>query len=84
MTPTLSNQILVACPLYTTESIINTKYIGVQMQDGSAECGIFAVAFAVTLASGGQPGACSYHQADMRLHLANCLEKNALTPFCVK
>ena len=82
MTPKLRNQI--ACLLCTSESVINAKYIDVQMQDGSADCGLFAVAFAATLASGGQPGGSSYCQANMRPHLANCLEKNALTPFPVK
>ena len=74
----------IACLLYTSESIINAKYVNVQMQDGSADCEVFAVAFTATLASGGQPGAFSYCQANMRLHLINCLENNALTSFPVK
>ena len=47
----------------------------VQMQHGSSDCGVFAVAFAATLASGGRPGAIGYCQANMRRHLLNCLDK---------
>ena len=82
MTTKLRNQ--KGCLLCTTESIIKAKYIDVQMQDDSADCGVFALAFAATLASGGKPGATSYCQADMRLHLANCLERNSLGPFPIK
>ena len=74
----------IACLLFTSENAINVKYIDVQMQDGSADCGVFAVAFAATLASGGRPGAFSYCQARMRHHLLSCLEKSELTPFSVQ
>ena len=55
------------------------KYVEVQMQDGSGDCGLFTIAFATTLANGGQPGACSYNQAAMRFHLYSQM-KNVLAP----
>ena len=82
MTAKVRNQI--ACLFFTSENAINVKYIDVQMQDGSADCGVFAVAFAATLASGGRPGAFSYCQARMRHHLLSCLERSELTPFSVQ
>ena len=48
------------------------------------DCGVSAVVFAATLASGGYPGANSYNQRDMRCHLANGLGNNVFTPFPVK
>ena len=82
MTMKLRNQI--ACLLCTSESIIKANYIDAEMQDDSADCGVFALAFLSTLASGGKPCAMSLCQEDTRRHLANCLERNSLGPFPIK
>ena len=81
-TAKLRNQI--ACLLFTSENAVNVKYIDVNMQDGPADCGVLAVAFAATLASGGRPGAFSYYQESMRHYLLNCLERVNLHPFQCK
>jgi hypothetical protein len=39
-----------------------------QMQYGTADCGIFAIPFAVALANGEQPGAYEFDQQKMRKH----------------
>ena len=53
-TPHMMNQI--AALLATPKATIKMRYMETQMQCGSADCGIFAIAFAATLATGEQPG----------------------------
>ena len=55
LTSDLMNQI--AALLATPKDTIKVKYIDTQMQSGSTDCGIFAVAFATALANGEPPGA---------------------------
>ena len=54
LTSHLMNQI--AALLATPNAIINVKYMDAWIQCGSADCGIYAIAFATTLASGEKPG----------------------------
>ena len=44
-----------------------------QQQDGSEDCGHFALAFAAVLAAGGHPSAYLFDQQAMRKHLHTCL-----------
>ena len=46
---------------------------GVQKQSGSADCGVFAIAFATSIALGKDPSKNIYTQSLMRKHLADCL-----------
>ena len=48
-------------------------------QDGTADCGVFAIATCTALAHGSQPG--WYDQKQMRVHLLKCFENLALTVF---
>ena len=47
------------------------RYRLCQLQVGSADCGLFALAFASVLAAGGHPSAYHYDQQAMRKHLHN-------------
>ena len=48
-------------------------------QDGTADCGVFAIATCTALAHGSQPG--RYDQKQMRGHLLKCFENLVLTVF---
>ena len=78
-TPTahLKNQI--AALLATPRSSIRMNYIDTQMQCGSVDCGIFAIAFALTLANGEKPGVYHFDQPKMRKHLIQCLELKSIS-----
>ena len=77
----LMNQI--AALLATPKPAITVKYMDTQMQCGSTDCGIFAIAFAVALANGEQPGGLHFEQPQMRKHLMHCLESQCLSGFPV-
>ena len=74
----------IAALLATPRSIINIRYMDTQLQYGSTDCGIFAIAFAATLASGDQPGAFHFDQPQIRKHLIHCLETQCLSDFPVQ
>ena len=69
--------------LATPKDAIKVKYIDTQMQSGSSDCGIFAVAFATALANGEAPGAMHFNQPKNRRHLVDCLESQFLSVFPV-
>ena len=48
-------------------------------QQGGADCGVFAIATATSLAHGKQPG--NFHQDALRLHLLGCFEKSLPSVF---
>ena len=74
----------IAALLATPKASIKMKYLDTQMQCGSADCGIFAIAFALALANGEQPGAYYFDQPKMRNHLMECLESKRILAFPVK
>lgn len=51
------------------------------MQNGSSDCGLYAIAFATAIAFGDDPGLCLFDQEKMRQHLYHCLEAGRLDPF---
>lgn len=61
-----------------TVTFINEK---VQKQIGSADCGLFALAFATDLCQGLDPTTQRYDQALMRQHYVTCLESAKVIPF---
>ena len=77
----LMNQI--AALLATPKPAITVNYMDTQMQCGSTDCGIFAIAFATALANGEQPGGFHFEQPRMRKHLMHCLEAQYLSAFPV-
>ena len=50
-------------------------------QFGSSDCGVFAAAYATSLAFGHDPCAFVYDQSRMREHLLRCLQQTKMEPF---
>ena len=51
------------------------------MQEGSLDCGLFAIAYATELAYANDPTQFSFDQASFQPHMFSCLEKRKITPF---
>lgn len=60
---------------------ISLEFIDVQSQKGSSACGLFALAFLVSICEGHDPAVKFYSQLEMRSHLLKCLENNAVVEF---
>ena len=59
-----------------------TKVVGTtQKQTGGKDYGVFAIAFATSLAFGVDVNAATFDREKMRLHLARCFTENKLTVF---
>ncbi len=54
------------------ELIVDQKQV--QVQRGSNDCGVFAIAFATSVLLGEEPSTLQYDQKELRGHLAHCLE----------
>lgn len=52
-----------------------------QRQRNGFDCGVFAIAFATSLAHGEDPSKLTYVLSQLRKHLAACMELERLTPF---
>ena len=57
------------------------EMVPVHQQEGSEDCGVFAIAYAVELAFGCDPRAVIYRQESMSSHLESCLCEGKLSPF---
>jgi hypothetical protein len=79
VTDSLQNQI--AALLCTKEQNITLQYKQYQQQNGSKDCGLYALAFAAMLASGNHPSAVHFNQSSMRKHLHCSLNNDNLFPF---
>ena len=51
-----------------------------QQQGNGVGCGLFAIAFAVTLAFGNKPEVISYDEGTLRRHLVECLKSKKFIP----
>ena len=51
------------------------------MQQGPYDCGLFAVAYAVEIASNKDPSTVTFDQTKLRSHYRSCLESGRITPF---
>ena len=51
------------------------------MQNGTSDCGLYAIAFATAIAFGDDPASCLFDAQKMRQHLYYCLEAGKLEPF---
>ena len=67
--------------LNTSSSTIVTEWPSMQRQRGESDCGLFAVAVAISLLNGEDPGSKSYDQSVMRSHLAVCFHCEELAVF---
>ena len=53
----------------------------VQRQEGSVDCGLFALANLVEVLRGGDPRRARFCQKDMRMHLFRCISEQRWEPF---
>ena len=73
-----------AALLNTTHPDMIVEYPAMQKQQGTADCGLFAIAVAFSLLSGNDPSQQHYDQEIMRTHLALCFQMGDVATFPVK
>ena len=71
----------VCCILHTPEPSITANVVNVGLQEGSSDCGLFAIAMAYDLCAGVDPATRQYVQSEMRNHLHSCINNKQLKPF---
>ena len=54
---------------------------GCQKQGNGFDCGVFAIAFATSLANGQDPSSLLYDPSKLRNHLRSCMDSGKLTEF---
>ena len=62
-------------------NVIDITIQRVQQQDNGVDCGLFALAFATSLAFGDDPCLTVYDSSKLRQHLVNCLVKDDVFRF---
>jgi hypothetical protein len=67
--------------LYTQEKKMTYIVKSCQRQSNGYDCGVFAIAFATSLANGEDPASRLYNPKKLRAHLVDCLASGTLTPF---
>ena len=65
----------------TSEEKLVVQMMDVQEQIGSDDCGLFAIANALSLCCGQDPCKITFRQDQMRQHLQDCLTSKKLTSF---
>ena len=71
----------IASLLCAQENTITLQLQHVQQQHGSADCGLFAIAFAVSLCCGQNPEQTHFIQHQFRKHLQQCLVDREISSF---
>ena len=64
-----------------TSGGLKINHIPVQLQRGTSDCGLFAIAFALHAALGDDLRDITFDQSKLRSHLLWCFTNNQLTPF---
>ena len=76
--------------MYYIALFYNNLYHLLQKQPNFSDCGVFAIAFAVSICAGRKPQEQAFHVHAMRQHFLKCLEDKKITHFpsrkrkCVK
>ena len=83
-TVTMDTKKQIASLLCTKSSTIVLKIHKTQLQVGSSDCGLFAIAYATELAFGHNPASNEYFQRQMRRHFEQCIADKQLTTFPAK
>ena len=73
----------VAALLSTPKESIELRFMDVQKQSGTNDCGLFAVTFATVLCFGKSPSGLVFDQSLVRTHLCDCLENSKMAMFPV-
>ena len=75
----VQNQI---CAILKQESTyVTANRVPIQQQQGSADCGLFAIATAVALCNGYEPNKILFRQDKLRGNLIKCIENGSFTMF---
>ena len=69
-----SDKVKLAALLKTSMANMVIEWPALQLQEGDSDCGLFAIAIAMTLASGLDPSRQNYDQSVMREHLTLCIQ----------
>ena len=77
-------KLLLSQLVHTDKPAFTVKVASVTKQSGSADCGVFAIAYITSIAFGLDPAQYVFNQAAMRPHLQKCFEekKSHLSQFC--
>ena len=75
----INNQIANYACSSVTELVLHTE--SGQQQTNFVDCGLFAIAFATSLAYGEDPRKMYYDENLLRPHLVKCLTENKMSPF---
>ena len=62
-------------------SLVALDFVPVQQQSNHSDCGVFAIAFAASLAFGTDPSHVTFDVPRMRSHLADCLKNGKMSTF---
>ena len=76
--------VLQICKIYSVpqnHTTLKLRKLPVQQQNGTLDCGLFAVAYAVEVCAGNSPADVSFNQKQMRSHLYTCLSDGVMSPF---
>ena len=71
----------VAALLHPQTATLTLNFADICQQKGTADCGLYAIAFATALCKGIDPTTVSFDQSMMRTHLWECLEKGHIEEF---
>ena len=71
----------VAMLINTNISNMSVQWVDMSKQKGSADCGLFAIASAVSLCHGQNPSECAFDQTVMREHLVLCFNCDEIAIF---
>ena len=71
----------IAALLFYQQKDITIEFPTMQVQHGSADCGLFALAFATTLCAGDNPAHVNYTQHLLHAHLYECFIQKSISPF---
>ncbi len=71
----------IASICFSREHNITLNFRSVQQQQGGSDCGLYSLAFALSLCAGKNPSAVNYIQHRLRTHLVECLEQKNIVPF---
>ena len=72
---------LISALLQTQEDQFAVEFIDVQMQEGSHDCGLFAVAYITSICNGQDPAVLLYKQNAMRKHILKSIEDGVMSVF---
>ena len=74
----------VAALVNSTLPTLSLKFLDIQHQHGTSNCGLYAIANATTICEGKDPCTQLFRQDIMRSHLITCLETGQMTLFPAK